>query len=104
MKTLKMAVLLAAILALAGCTTISLTCPDGISTVSYKGTNVLSPAATTASCLNSGTGPIASVSGVDLSQLEAAVMSGLAASGQLPIPVAKPTAIPTPAPSAVPTP
>ena len=98
MKMIK-AVVVAIVIALAGCTQISLTCPDGVSTLSYRGSNVLSPAATTASCLNSGTGPIASISGVDLSQLEAAVMSGLAASGQLPIPKPAPTAIPSAAPT-----
>ena len=101
MKMIK-AVVVAIVIALAGCTQISLTCPDGVSTLSYRGSNVLSPAATTASCLNSGTGPIASISGVDLSKLEAAVMSGLAASGQLPMPIPKPA--PTAIPSAAPTP
>lgn len=87
---------------LTGCTTISLTCPDQKSTLTYRGTNLLSPATTAASCTNSGSGPMASITGTDLSQLEGMVLNGLIASGQIPAPVAKPTAIP--APTAKPTP
>jgi hypothetical protein len=81
-----------------GCTTMTAACADGKSTVSYQGSNLLSAAPISASCLNTGNGPVVSITGTDLSQLAALVAQYLAATGGG-VPVT-----PKPAPSAVPTP
>lgn len=80
-----------------GCTTIALSCPDGKSTLTYRGTNLLSPATTAASCTSNGAGPMASITGTDLSQLAAMVAKTMAASQGIP---SVPVAAPTPAPEA----
>jgi hypothetical protein len=62
-----------------GCTEIAATSPSGKSTITYKGSNILSSAALTAGCTSTATMENCSITGVDLAALAAAVAPFVAA-------------------------
>lgn len=85
-------------LALAGCATATIDCPDGKSMMTWRGTNLLSQQPTTVSCNATATGAVGSVSGTDLSQIAGLVATYLATQG-VPAPVVAQPRPPVAAPS-----
>jgi hypothetical protein len=66
-------------LLLAGCASISMTCPDKVSTVTYKGLSLTGT--TSVSCTATPSGYVAQVSGIDLMALATMVAPIVAAGG-----------------------
>ena len=84
-----------ATLLLAGCSQITIMCPDGKSSASWKGLNILGD--TSVTCSTGPTGDTAAISGLNLLALAAALAPIIVPMVGAQMPKSSPTATPTPA-------